>query len=54
MLDAGAAVVVDVFFNLRLFFARGRFVDGHFDGFVGGSHDDRAERGVFSGSLALC
>lgn len=40
MLDAGAVVEVDVFFDLGLFFTLGGFVDGHFDDFVGGCHDD--------------
>ena len=48
MLDAGAAVVVDVLFDLGLFLAGGRLVDGHLDGFVGRGHDDRAEGGVFT------
>ena len=38
MLDAGAVVEVDVFFDLGLLFALCGFVDGHFDDFVGGCH----------------
>ena len=48
VLDAGAAVVVDVLFDLGLFLAGGGLVDGHLDGFVGRGHDDGAEGGVFT------
>lgn len=48
MLDAGGvAVVLNVFFNLRLFLADGGLVDGHFDFFVGGGHDGGGEGGEF-------
>lgn len=47
VLHAGAVEEFDVFFDLGLSFAVGGLVDGHLDELVGGSHDDRLERGVF-------
>lgn len=45
MLDSWTIVVFDVFFDLglALFGSFGGFVDGHFDEFVGGCHDDGFE-----------
>lgn len=48
MLHASAVVVVDVFFDLGPFLAFGGFVDGHFDDFVGGGHDDAFEGREFT------
>lgn len=45
VLHAGAAVEVDVFFDLGFLVAEGWLVYGHFDGFVGGCHDDGLEGG---------
>jgi hypothetical protein len=46
MLDARAAVKVDVFLNLALLFTLGRLVDGHLDHVVWRAHDDALERRV--------
>lgn len=40
VLNTSAVEKVDVFFDLGLFLAFGGFVDGHFDYFVRGGHDD--------------
>ena len=46
MLDAGAAVEIDVLLDLRFAHAVGWLVDGHLDLFVEVDHDDGAEGGV--------
>lgn len=53
MLDAGAVVEVDVFFDLGFLLAFGGFVDGHFDDFVGGGHDYALEGGEFAAFVSL-
>ncbi len=53
MLDAGAVVEIDVFFDLRCLFAGGGLVDGHLDDFVGRGHDDGAEGGEFRAHVVV-
>lgn len=43
VLDARAVVEGDIFFDLGLLFALSGLVNGHFNAFVGGGHDNRFE-----------
>jgi len=51
VLDAGAAVEIDVLLDLRFAHAVGWLVDGHLDLFVEVDHDDGAEGGVLGVDL---
>lgn len=53
VLHAGAAVEIDVLFNLALFLAVGRLVDGHLDDVVGRAHDHAFERGVLGADVLI-
>lgn len=53
VLDAGAAVEVDVLLDLGAALARGGLVDGHLDDVVGRRHDDGVERRVLGGDLGV-
>ena len=53
VLDAGAAVEVEVLFDLRFALAFGGFVDGELDVAVAVGHDLGHERGVFGGDVVV-
>lgn len=53
MLHASTVVIVDVFFDLGLFLAFGGFIDGHFDDFVGGGHNDAFKGGEFAAFISV-
>ena len=53
VLDASAAVVVDILLNLRFLLAVRRFVDRHFHGLLVVGDDDGAKRGVLCVDLRV-
>lgn len=53
MLDAGASVEIEVFFDLTFLFTLGGFVDGEFDVAVAVADDFTHEGGIFCGDILV-
>lgn len=53
VLHTRAIVKINIFFDLALLLPHGRFIDGHFDDAVGGTHDDALQSGVFGANVVV-